>query len=468
MSRKDPFPRRKRSERRKSEEDSKPGVAFTLEEKQAAERNRKIIKTGDMDFEVDSFETAYKRVAEVAAQEKGFISSSSRQKLANGKVMGRIIIRVPAANFNALMLKLAALGDLKNQSVSAQDVTKQFVDLEARLKGEIKDLLQVEVELGKVREYIESVQGELNYYKNQISLSTLTLDLRERDIEKPFEYVQTLSAQMGVTVEDADAAYEKAHEIVREAKGQILDARMERKEKEDVATGYIQAAVDADVFPAVQEKLKALGHVTQDTITRQQRPSGRGKVKPGAEAPVRKDRAIINLTLSTPPMLQTVGAALEIEAADAATAYETARKAVEAAGGEILGGGVTRHVDGATGTLRARIDAAKFLAIVEKLKGLGEVKQATVEQREYEKKPEMCRETGYVAMAIRTPPRIIESDEGIGAFFHNAISGGIKGLLWSLGMLVVGVAYVGPWLIVVLVIWFLVRRRRKAAATSAE
>ena len=59
---------------------------------------------------------------------------------------------------------------------------------------------EVEVQLGTTNEAIESLKGEIKYYDNRIGLSTLTLQIAEKDLGQPFEYVQTLQANLALTV----------------------------------------------------------------------------------------------------------------------------------------------------------------------------------------------------------------------------------------------------------------------------
>src|SRR5262249_56539617 len=90
-------------------------------------------------------------------------------------------------------------GELKSQRIGSQDITKQYTDLESRLKaartmeerllkiikegkGEIKDLLLAEKELGVWRTKIEELEGELRYYSNLVALSTLAVNLVEKEI----------------------------------------------------------------------------------------------------------------------------------------------------------------------------------------------------------------------------------------------------------------------------------------------
>src|SRR6185437_9545117 len=56
---------------------------------------RKIIRSGEMEFEVDNFETAVERIQKIVAEESGFVSTTESDKLPNGKVKGRVVLRCP-------------------------------------------------------------------------------------------------------------------------------------------------------------------------------------------------------------------------------------------------------------------------------------------------------------------------------------------------------------------------------------
>src|ERR1700677_2849532 len=85
---------------------------------------RKLIRNAALDFEVASFEGALDTVGKVAGEEQGYILTQNSEKGANGKLQGQIIVKVLPANLDRFLLKLRALGEMKNQTVAGQDVTK--------------------------------------------------------------------------------------------------------------------------------------------------------------------------------------------------------------------------------------------------------------------------------------------------------------------------------------------------------
>lgn len=101
-------------------------------------------------------------------------------------------MRVLNENFEQLVNEVSAgVGYFDHKNIFSQDVTEQYIDLEARLKAKkelenrylellkkankISEILEIEKELSILREEIESQEGQFNYLKNRIALSTLEI-----------------------------------------------------------------------------------------------------------------------------------------------------------------------------------------------------------------------------------------------------------------------------------------------------
>src|SRR3712207_5077815 len=88
-----------------------------------------------MTFEVDGFDSALVNITKIAKEEGGCIATTDSEKLPNGKVRGVVVVRYPPDRLDTLVLKLRGLGDLKHSRIAAQDVTKQYTDLDAQLRA---------------------------------------------------------------------------------------------------------------------------------------------------------------------------------------------------------------------------------------------------------------------------------------------------------------------------------------------
>jgi hypothetical protein len=105
-------------------------------------------------------------------------------------------LRVPADQLDATLAELKTLGRVESESQSGQDVTAQYVDLQARLAnarnteqrltdllrnrtGKLSDVLEVEQEVDRVRGEIEQMEAERKNMSNQVTFATLNATITE-------------------------------------------------------------------------------------------------------------------------------------------------------------------------------------------------------------------------------------------------------------------------------------------------
>jgi uncharacterized protein DUF4349 len=157
--------------------------------------SQRIIKTANVTIQVKkaSFQQRFQQAAMVASSHGGFVSTSRTDE--GRRRSGLLVIRIPATEFEAAMGELKALGVVKSEQVSGQDVTAQFVDLQARLRNweaqetvllrlmrrsrTIEDSLKVQRTLQDVQLAIEEIRGQLRVLSDQTDLSTITLSMTE-------------------------------------------------------------------------------------------------------------------------------------------------------------------------------------------------------------------------------------------------------------------------------------------------
>ena len=152
---------------------------------------RKLIKTGNVTFESDELDATRKNIINLVNQYNGYISNDREYK-SNGRISNTLSIRIPSNNFDTLLLEISkGVKKFDNKSVNISDVTEQFIDVQVRLKTKkkletkyleilkkaktVREILDVERELGKLRSDIESTEGRLKYLQNQVSFSTLNI-----------------------------------------------------------------------------------------------------------------------------------------------------------------------------------------------------------------------------------------------------------------------------------------------------
>jgi hypothetical protein len=166
-----------------------------------ARAQRIAIQRADLTIEVDDVAAAAKEAAALAEQQGGF----SENTTISDEKSGWLQLRVPAASLAASLDALARLGKEKSRSVSSEDVTELYLDLETRLENarelrdrlrallaqgkEVKDLVAIETELNRVQTEIESMDGQLTRLKGQVDLATISVRLERKRILGPLGYV---------------------------------------------------------------------------------------------------------------------------------------------------------------------------------------------------------------------------------------------------------------------------------------
>lgn len=156
---------------------------------------RRLIRRATLRLRVDDYAEARAEVAALVDRFGGYVGGEQERR-DPGRVENTLTLRVEAARFDALMEALLAVGDeVDFRTVEVEDVTREFVDLEARLGARravaerltallarastVEEILAVQTQLAEVLEEIESAEGQLRYLRNQIGLSTITLTIFE-------------------------------------------------------------------------------------------------------------------------------------------------------------------------------------------------------------------------------------------------------------------------------------------------
>ena len=213
--------------RTSSEADSDAGVEQSVAN--AATPNevtvdRKIIRTGDLRYEVNDLDAARNHIIGQVGSNGGYVEGDDRNDRGSSIDLS-IRVRIPADRFDAFLAGLKGLGELLDQHISANDVTAQWVDVEARLTAKRKveeryldivgqartvaEILEVERELGNVRADIESMEAQMKALKDQVGMSTITITCT-----KPQARVQSYTPQFGSAVRDGWTYFVRSVEAI--------------------------------------------------------------------------------------------------------------------------------------------------------------------------------------------------------------------------------------------------------------
>lgn len=180
---------------------------------------RKIIYTSEIQVQVEDLDDAAIKLSSLIEKHKGYIASQEIEGQPGWQRTGTWKIRIPVANFDQFRADLKELGYLERDAINSQDVTEEYVDVERRISNlkrtesrllehlesdtsELKDILDVEKELTRVREQVERFEGRLQLLKNLTSMTTVMLTLIERKSYDPAE-APTFTTQISQTFSDS-------------------------------------------------------------------------------------------------------------------------------------------------------------------------------------------------------------------------------------------------------------------------
>ena len=162
--------------------------------------DRKILRDANLTLEVSAPEDAQRKITSIAESLGGFVvtSESKQRQTAEGathELEVNLVIRVPAAQFGPALDQIRATGNrVVQEKITGQDVTEEFIDLEAHLKTQkalelqfleimkqahkVEDALEVQRQIAEVRTEIEKLEGRKRFLENRASLSTITISLQ--------------------------------------------------------------------------------------------------------------------------------------------------------------------------------------------------------------------------------------------------------------------------------------------------
>lgn len=168
----------------------KPVVANAKEVIEEVEQ--KIIKEGNLRFETTDLSATYAQIQAALKSYKATIQNDTEGKN-YGTIFRKLIIRVPNQNFDLFIKDISkGVTYFDNKEIKAEDVTAEYIDIDARLKAKkmlenryiellkkankVSEMLEIEAQLSGIREEIEAKQGQLNYLQNRVSFSTITVE----------------------------------------------------------------------------------------------------------------------------------------------------------------------------------------------------------------------------------------------------------------------------------------------------
>ena len=355
---------------------------------------RKLIRNARAELEVAAFEAAVDAVTAAAVRDSGFLDTRNSARGGNGKVSGTLVVKVLPENLDRFLTGLRSLGDLKNQTIQTEDVTKDYYDTDARLrnarrmedrllkmldevKGKMSEVLQVEKELARVRADIETMQGQLKLYDAQVRYATITLSVYEKDLRQPAAFLLRETATLSLLAADVERTAAEVRRIADAAHAQTARSEVSR-DPAGKSRATLRLLIAPEAADGVIAQIKALGRVENYRLQDERIAQNGTPDNASAQDPAKVERAPVALELTVSHDEQVSRqVSFTVVAADVDGAFEKARAAATAAGGEVVDSNVARGPAGhATATLSVRVPAVGEGTLVTAWRALGRAGEA--------------------------------------------------------------------------------------------
>ena len=158
------------------------------------EGESRLVRTGEMVLEVQDVPKAKEEAVRRIAAVKGWVAEQGEERDEDGHLKAHLSLRLPSSAFEVGKRSLRDLGTLRREQLQSEDVSRQWVDREARLQvkraaagrlrqllakrtASLKELLEAEKELVRVTEEIESLEAVHRLQARKVAFATLDLQL---------------------------------------------------------------------------------------------------------------------------------------------------------------------------------------------------------------------------------------------------------------------------------------------------
>jgi hypothetical protein len=448
------------------------------EEHAPASANRKLIRNATVEIEIISFDDAVQKITAFASEEHGYVATSSSEKQANGKLTGEVIVKVLPENLDRFLQKIRGLGELKNQTLGTEDVTKEYFDTDARIKnarvmeqrlidmlktktGKVADLLAVEKELGRVREEIEKMQGELKFWDSQVQFATVTIQLAEKDLEEPAAFLLKERAQLALYTAEVERIYNDIKALAS-PKVQITNAQLDRD-----YSGRVSARVSMLIAPeesdAVVGRVKGFGRVENFQVQTERVAQGGSGMSENAKT--KRDKVELNVTISRDEQEQAFQqTSLLIRTPSVDEKAKALRALTEKQGGRVRSSSFSRDPDGReVASVSLRVSMKNYNALMQSLNSLGKIENVSVQRQDRTGgQIDEANAPADISIQVYSQGNIVSQESGLIATLRRTLAQSAKAIMWSLRMIGVALAFLAPWTIAIVLIVWIVKRIARA------
>lgn len=473
--------------------------------------------------ETEDVETARASALKSIEDAKGRIIESTLQKLEAGQFAAKIIAEVPPENSGQIVDRLRQLGRIarldsqrkqttQGQGTSAVGVTPKIETLPTRIVVSMYNLANVaprlttnlnltetEVEpiyraiLARVTEAggrivtsnlnrqdatqaVGNIQFEVkadqaDAVRNDITrgVQVLRMTVNENpdtanvttakqafvvQIVPLSQVAPRLTTNLNLAGADVEASYRAVLKRVTEAGGRVLASNLNRQNATQ-AVGSIQFELKADQADVVRNDITRGVQVLQMTVNE----------NPDTANTTTAKQVFVVQIIPTSQVAPREVRSLSVETSQVEQAVAALNNAINSAGGRALDSTLTQDANGQTiARLSAEVPLDKLDGLADAARQQGKVR--TSESSRNTQVPEGPLAKARLNLTIGTGESIVPAESGFWHSIREGLSTSVRGLAWSLQLIVIGLCLVGPWVALLWGGWKMARRKK--AITPAQ
>jgi hypothetical protein len=261
-----------------------------------------------------------------------------------------------------------------------------------------------------------------------------------------------LTTNLNIAGDDVEGVYRAVLARIGKSNGRVLSSSMNRQDATQ-ATGSIQFEVKAAEADAVLNDVRAAGQVLQMSVTENPDTANVTTAKqaftvqiiPATAVPARETRT------------------LSVQTADVERVMQNLASSANGAGGRIIESSLSQDPAGRqVARLSVEVPLAKVDQLVDEARKDGKVR--TAESTKNPQVPEGPLARARLNLTIGSGEGIVSAEHGFWDSIREGLSTSVKGLLWSLQLIVIGLCLIGPWVLLIWGGWRFARRKKLSAA----
>lgn len=170
-----------------------------------------LIKEASIHFKTKDPQLSLSKIKSLITKYKAIVSNENQ--ISDGvNISNQIILKIDSKNFEIFLEEFEKnIENIESKTINVQNVSEEYYDLKTRLKTKkeieerylnilkqaktIKDIIEVESQIGNIRTEIESMEGRIKYLESMVSYSTINISYETPNIKKDeweFEFIDSV------------------------------------------------------------------------------------------------------------------------------------------------------------------------------------------------------------------------------------------------------------------------------------